>query len=273
MNRTIAFIGGGNMARSLIGGLIARGVDAARMIVADPAPAQLASLAADYALRTTSDNAQAAREADVVVLAVKPQVMHDVVSGLAASLAGRSALLISVAAGIRACDIRRWSGAPAVVRCMPNRPALHGCGVTALYATSDVSAADRRLAQELLDAVGVTLWLEREDDMDAVTAISGSGPAYFFWMVELLEQTGASLGLSPEVSRILARETAFGAGAMVRSSAGSAAELREQVTSPGGTTEAAMKHLQTHGVADMFAAAVRAAARRSTELADEFGKR
>ncbi len=271
MNHTIAFIGAGNMARSLIGGLIARGVGAERLIAADPAPAQLEQLRQSYGLRIASDNAQAVRDADVVVLAVKPQHLREAAQGLAAALATRSPLLISVAAGIRASDIRRWSGAAAVVRCMPNRPALHGCGVTALYATPDVSAQGKELAQQLLGAVGATVWLEREDDMDAVTAVSGSGPAYFFLLIELLEQTGVELGLTPEVSRKLARETAYGAGCMARAAAEPAATLREQVTSPGGTTEAALRCLQARGAPEAFREAVRAAARRSAQLAKEFG--
>jgi pyrroline-5-carboxylate reductase len=267
----ISFIGAGNMARALIGGLIERGVQAAHLRAADPVAAQLDVLRSQYGIEVTSDNVPAARDADVVILAVKPQELRSVATLLGPDLAARSPLLISVAAGIRATDIQRWAGELPVVRAMPNRPALHGRGITALFATSDVPAAHRDLAADILGAVGATLWLERETDMDTVTALSGSGPAYYFLLTEILEQTGISLGLSPQVSRKLAIETAYGAGAMAREACESAATLREQVTSRGGTTEAALRHLESHDVRAIFAAAIAAAARRSAQLADEFG--
>jgi pyrroline-5-carboxylate reductase len=178
---------------------------------------------------------------------------------------------VSVAAGIRASDIRRWADGRPVVRCMPNRPALQGCGMTALYATQEVSAAAKTRAEQVLAAVGVTLWVDDEAHMDVVTAISGSGPAYFFLLIEMLEQTGVALGLSPAVSRRLAVETAYGSGLMAREASESPATLREQVTSKGGTTEAALKHLEAHDVRAIFADAVTAAAHRSQELAQQFG--
>jgi pyrroline-5-carboxylate reductase len=267
----ISFIGAGNMARALIGGLVERGLGARRIRAADPVAAQLEMLKAQYGIEVGPDNVAAVRDADVVVLAVKPQELRSVATLLAPHLAARRPLLISVAAGIRATDIQRWAGALPVVRAMPNRPALHGRGITALFATSDVPADQRALAEEILGAVGATLWLERESDMDTVTALSGSGPAYYFLLTEILEQTGISLGLPPQVSRKLAVETAFGAGAMAREAHESAATLREQVTSRGGTTEAALRHLESHDVRAIFAAAIAAAARRSAQLADEFG--
>jgi pyrroline-5-carboxylate reductase len=267
----ISFIGGGNMARGLIGGLLSQGVAPDRILVADPASGQLESLHSDYGVRVTSDNFAAVRSADVVVLAVKPQELRAVTTLLREELAARQPLLISVAAGIRSSDIQRWAGGVPVVRAMPNRPALHGKGVTALLATPEVSAQRRALAEEILGAVGATLWLEREADLDVVTAISGSGPAYYFLLTEILEQTGIALGLSPQVSRRLAIETAYGAGSMAREARESAAMLREQVTSRGGTTEAALRHLEAQNVRAIFAAAITAAARRSAQLADEFG--
>lgn len=258
------------MARSLIGGLVARGIDAQRITVADPAASQLQALSEQFGVKVTQSNATAAQGADVVVLAVKPQEMKRVVTELAASFTG-TPLIISVAAGIRASDIQRWARGVPVVRCMPNRPALQGCGMTGLFATADVSEARRALAAELLSAVGATLWLEHEAQMDAVTAISGSGPAYFFLLIEMLEQTGVTLGLPADVSHRLAVETAYGSGLMAREATESAATLRQQVTSKGGTTAAALQHLEANNVRDIFAAAVTAAARRSTELADEFG--
>lgn len=271
MNQTLCFLGGGNMARSLIGGLLAQGVRPEQVIVADPVASQLDSLKAQYGVRVARDNPSAAQDADVIVFAVKPQDLRSVVGEIQSVVNSRRPLLISIAAGIRASDIQRWANGAPVVRCMPNRPALHGCGVTGLFATSDVSADDRRLAGQILGAVGRTLWLDRESDMDAVTALSGTGPAYFFLLIEILEQAGVALGLKPDTSKALAIETAFGAGSMARAAAESAATLREQVTSKGGTTEAALQHLEAHHVREIFNAAVVAAARRSAQIADEFG--
>jgi pyrroline-5-carboxylate reductase len=271
MNQTLCFIGGGNMARSLIGGLLAREVPAGNIVAADPVVAQLNSLQQDFGIRVAADNAVAVQGADVVIIAVKPQMMRNAVTQLAPSLAARSPLLISVAAGIRAADIELWSGGLPVIRCMPNRPALQGCGATALFATPRVSAAGRDLAVEILSAVGIALWVDREEQMDAVTAVSGSGPAYFFLLIEMLEQSGIALGLPADVSRKLAIETAYGSGCMARDSSETPATLREQVTSKGGTTAAALQHLEAHNVRAIFAAAVSAAARRSAELAKEFG--
>lgn len=271
MPGTISFIGGGNMARSLIGGLIARGRKASDIIVSDPAKSQLDSLEAAYGVRTTSDNAVAARAADVLILAVKPQELRSVVCGLREALRPDT-LLVSVAAGIRARDIERWSGGAAVVRCMPNRPALQGCGVSGLFATSKVSAENRATAEAILKAVGPTLWLDDEAQMDAVTAVSGSGPAYFFLLIEMMEEAGVRLGLPRETSRKLAIETAYGSGVMAREATEPPATLREQVTSKGGTTEAALNHLTAKDVRSIFVDALAAAARRSAELADEFGK-
>lgn len=270
MPHTISFIGGGNMARSLIGGLIARGRDPKRMLVADPMQAQLDSLHQQFGVRGTTNNLEAATGADVIVLAVKPQEMRNVTTSLLPALKNRP-LIISVAAGIRAADIHRWSGGAPVVRCMPNRPALQGCGMTGLFATADVSAEHRRVAAELLSAVGRTIWVEQEAQMDIVTAVSGSGPAYFFLLIEMLEAAGIELGLPPDVSRQLAVETAYGSGRMAQESTESPATLRHQVTSKGGTTDAALRVLETENVRAIFAAAIAAAARRSAELADEFG--
>ncbi len=270
MHHSLAFIGGGNMARSLIGGLLARGAQASRIVVSDPAEEQLALLRDAYQVRTTHDNNTAVTGAEVVVLAVKPQQMRPVTSGLAAALSSR-VLLISVAAGIPATSIRQWANGVQVVRCMPNRPALQGCGMTALYATGDVSVPARELAEQVLSAVGATLWVDREGDMDAVTAVSGSGPAYFFLLIEMLEQAGIALGLSATISRKLAVETAYGSGCMAHAATESPATLRQQVTSKGGTTEAALRHLESREVRAIFTEAVSAAARRSAELAAEFG--
>lgn len=271
MKQRIAFIGGGNMGRSLIGGLLARGAAPAQIVVADPHAPTLESLQAEYGVQAAADNASAVQDADVVLLAVKPQQLRAVVSDLQEQLVRRCPLLISIAAGILAADIQRWAGGVPVVRCMPNRPALQGCGVTALYANDQVNEANRKLAEQILGAVGETLWVERESDMDVVTAISGSGPAYFFLLIEMLEAAGRSLGLPAEVARKLAVETAYGSGCMARASSDSPETLRQQVTSKGGTTEAALRHLEANNVRAIFSEAVAAAARRSAELAREAG--
>jgi len=268
---SISFIGGGNMARALIGGLIARGTPAQEIAVADPVSAQTETLQREYGIHVAANNDAAVRIGQVVILAVKPQHMRAVVTEIGPAVAATRPLLVSVAAGIRMADVRRWCGPARIVRAMPNRPALQGCGVTALCAWQDVARVDRELVERVLRSVGATLWLDDEAQMDAVTAVSGSGPAYFFLLIEMLEQTGTALGLSPEVSRTLAVETAYGAGCMAHAASDSAEILRQQVTSRGGTTEAALRHLEAHNVRGIFAAAVTAAARRSAELAQEFG--
>jgi len=272
LTQTLGFVGGGNMARSLIGGLIARGLPATQIIVSDPIDAQRDSLTLQLGVRATADNLAVARTADVIVLAVKPQELHTVATAMAAAVRERKPLVISVAAGIRASDLQRWLGGIPVVRSMPNRPALNGCGVTGLFATSDVSPSGRELAETILGAVGPALWVNEESQMDAVTAVSGSGPAYFFLLIEMLEAAGVQLGLKPDVARRLAIETAYGAGQMAHVAVESPALLREQVTSKGGTTEAALKSLEAANIRGAFTAAVTAAARRSAELAEQLGK-
>lgn len=266
---TLALVGGGNMAASLIGGLIARGMPAGQIVVADRVPAQLEALQQRFGIRIAPTNQAAAQDADVIIFAVKPQDLAAVASEIRTAVVARQPLLISIAAGIRAGDIQTWAGGVPVVRCMPNRPALQGCGMTALYATHEVPAHRRELAQQMLSAVGATLWVEHEAEMDAVTAVSGSGPAYFFLLIEVLEQAGRSLGLSAEVSRKLAVETAYGAGSMAREASEPPASLRQQVTSKGGTTEAALQHLEAHDFRGLIIEAVSAAARRSAQLAEE----
>jgi len=272
MTEQIAFVGGGNMATSLIGGLLARGMSPAQIVVADPEPSQRARLEHDHGVRTAADAATAAAAAQTIVLAVKPQQMAEVARSIARLVANRRPLVISVAAGIRLQDLARWLG-PGVplVRCMPNRPALIGAGITALYAAPEVPAASRAAADRILAACGPTVWVPEESQLDVVTAVSGSGPAYVFLLIECLESAGIELGLDPATARRLAVETAHGAGRMAAESPDSPAELRAQVTSKGGTTAAALQVLDTAGVRAIFAAAVAAGARRSSELAAEFG--
>jgi pyrroline-5-carboxylate reductase len=268
----IAFIGGGNMATSLVGGLIARGVPAADLTIADPVAAQLERLQSVYGVRIANHNDEAVHQADLVVFAVKPQDMATVARGIADSFASRRRVAVSVAAGIRLASLADWlGGAPAVVRAMPNRPALIGAGVTAAVAASGVERHEREAAAAVLSAVGPLVWLEDESQMDAVTAVSGSGPAYFFLLVESMEEAGVSLGLPRETARLLAVHTAFGAGRMAAESGELPARLREQVTSKGGTTAAALAVFESADFRGLVQRAITAAARRSTELAREFG--
>jgi pyrroline-5-carboxylate reductase len=271
---TIASIGAGHMARALIGGWLQRGVPPARLQVADPESAARAATERDFpGVRTFERNADAVDGAQVWLLAVKPQLLRDVLAPLAEAAARTRPLVISVAAGIRAADLQRWLGAGVpIVRTMPNRPALIGAGVTALYASPGVDAAQRALAGTLLDAVGSTVWVDDEAQLDAVTAVSGSGPAYFFLLIELLEAAAIREGLPADVARRLALETAYGAARLARESSDDPATLRAQVTSKGGTTAAALGVLEHAGLRDIVCSAVAAASARSRELAAEFGK-
>ncbi|MGC1388895.1 MAG: pyrroline-5-carboxylate reductase [Steroidobacteraceae bacterium] len=270
--RRLAFIGGGNMAAALVGGLTKRGLPGERIVVADPSELQLQRLMRDYGVRSAADNASAVTGAEVVILAVKPQQMRVVALALSPHLAASKPLVISVAAGIPHAALARWFGAHiAVVRTMPNRPALNGFGATGLYAPPSVGAANRALAESIMAAVSATVWVEHESQMDTVTALSGSGPAYFFLFMEALEAAAHERGLPNEVAHKLTLETAFGAAQMARQSAESLAALREQVTSKGGTTAAAIEVLDAAGLRAIVAHAIAAADRRSAELAAEFG--
>jgi pyrroline-5-carboxylate reductase len=268
----IAFIGGGNMTTSLVGGLVRRGTDPATLLVSDPVPAQLERLARDFGVRGSADNLATIRDAELVVLAVKPQQMAGVARAIASELAGRRRVVVSIAAGIRLADLARWlgEGVPAV-RAMPNRPALIGAGITALFAGDGVTDQDRATVEQLMRAAGETVWLDDESQMDVVTAVSGSGPAYFFLLIEALEAAGVEHGLPQATARRLAVATAQGAGRRAAESDESPAVLREQVTSKGGTTAAALEVLESSAVRAIFHHAVSAATRRSGELAREFG--
>jgi len=268
----LAFIGGGHMATSLIGALCARGLEPASIIVAEPVTPRREALARDYGVGTTEDNAAAARAADVLVIAVKPQDVRKVAADIAAAIADRRRLVVSVAAGIRLADLGRWLGAgAALVRAMPNQPALIGRGITALCAGPGVSAAERARAESILAASGETLWIEPESLLDVVTAVSGSGPAYFFLLMEALAEAGRAQGLPADVARRLAVVTAAGAGEMAAAADVPPAVLREQVTSQGGTTAAALAVLDAADLRGIFLAAVAAATRRAAELAAQSG--
>ncbi|OGT22400.1 MAG: pyrroline-5-carboxylate reductase [Gammaproteobacteria bacterium RBG_16_57_12] len=270
---TIAFIGGGNMARSLVGGLIAGGCQGTRIHVSDHDEAKLQALQASFGVNVHRDNHQAAGPADVVVLAVKPQALHEVSAELAATLRERRPLVMSIAAGIREAALQRWLGGDrAIVRVMPNTPALVQSGASVLYANSLVTDDQRDLAESIMRTVGLTLWVDDEDLMDPVTALSGSGPAYIFLIMEALEQAGEKLGLSREMARLLTLQTTFGAAKMALESSEDVALLRQRVTSPGGTTEQALKVLEQGGLRRLMDDALAAACRRSRELAELLGK-
>jgi len=268
MNReTIAFIGGGNMAASLIAGLVADGHDPQRLVVSDPDRDKLDRLAARFGVRTASENGEAARDAKVVLLCVKPQMAHSVCHALASMLPQPTPLIISIMAGIREDSIRQWlGGAPALVRTMPNTPAMIQAGAIVLHASPEVTAAQRNLAETIMRAGGLTRWVDDECLMDPVTALSGSGPAYFFLLMEALEQTGTDLGLDAQTARLLTIQTALGAARMAMESSDSPRSLRERVTSPGGTTERALGVLEDGGFRSLMDRAVRAARERSEEL-------
>ncbi|HAJ91158.1 MAG TPA: pyrroline-5-carboxylate reductase [Gammaproteobacteria bacterium] len=271
-NTTLTFIGGGNMACSLIGGLIADGWDPARIRVADTSTRRLQQLSERFPITTTTSNSDAADHTDVIVLAVKPQIIKPVAQELASIVSQQQPLVISIAAGIPASALGNWLGkSAAIVRTMPNTPAMVQSGATALYANAGVSEDQRSTAESILRAVGIAIWVEDEAQMDAVTALSGSGPAYFFLFMEALQAAGQELGLPENTAQLLALQTAFGAAKIALESNEDAATLRRQVTSPGGTTEHAIRTFQEGGFEALVSKALLAAANRSRELAAEFG--
>ncbi len=273
-SRSIAFIGGGNMAASLIGGLVADGHDPRRILVSEPDPEKLSRLAARFGIHACGDNDEAVERTDVVVLAVKPQVLEQVARELAEAMKRRRPLVISIAAGIREAHLQSWLGGNlALVRTMPNTPAMIQTGATALHAGKGVSEEQRNLAESILRAVGITCWVDEEQKMDAATALSGSGPAYFFLVMEAMEQAGKELGLPAETARLLTLQTAMGAARMAIESSDGPAILRERVTSPGGTTEKALQILEQGGVRELFRQALTGARDRSVELSNLLGEK
>ncbi len=267
----ICFVGGGNMARSLVGGLIRAGLSAAQIDVAEPNAQLRAALAHDFTIGVHAQSADAARAADAIVLAVKPQVMKTVCAELRGIAQQRKPLIVSIAAGIRLDRIDAWLGGDAaVVRCMPNTPALLGAGASGLCANARVNPAQREMAQSILDAAGVSVWIDDEALMDTVTALSGSGPAYFFLFVEALEDAAVAQGLPRPVARVLATQTCLGAGRMLREDAAAPEVLRQRVTSPNGTTQAALESFAANGLRKIVADAVAAATRRGVELSAQF---
>lgn len=270
----IAFIGGGNMASAILGGLLRAGRPPESLLVLEPSAAQRERLAGELGLQACADAAALSTagldQAALVVWAVKPQLFGEAAAPLAGQLG--QALQLSVMAGIPSEALARASGSERVVRAMPNTPALIGQGMTGLYAREAVSAADRQLVEQVLAPTGAWLWLAQESQIDAVTALSGSGPAYFFFVVEAMMQAAQALGLSAEQGRQLALATCAGAAALALQSEDSPTQLREKVTSKGGTTHAAISSLQADGVDAALRRAVLAAAQRARELGEEFGR-
>ena len=270
---TVGFIGGGNMARSLIKGLISTGKLASTVFASDNDPEKLAELVEESAIGGCSSNQQLIERSDIVILAVKPQVLKIVCAEIREATAKKRPLIISIAAGIQLESLYRWLGSDLpVVRVMPNTPALVGCGASALFAGEQVSVDQRQWAEQVLASVGLALWVDNEPQLDAVTALSGSGPAYFFLMLEALEASAVELGLSAEVARQLAIQTALGSAQLAKQSHQAPALLRQQVTSPGGTTAEGIKAMQEGHFSAVIDSAVTAAYQRSITLASELGE-
>ncbi len=272
-NEKIAFIGAGNMASALIGGMLAEGVAPEQIWATDVDEGKLNNLAARCHINTTTDNTLAIESADVMVLCLKPQVMKGVCQSIADVVKDRQPLVISVAAGIRTADLGKWFGDQLpIVRAMPNTPALIRVGATGLFANPHATETHRILAENILRAVGVVLWVAQEQQMDYVTALSGSGPAYFFRVMEALEQAGEALGLPHDVARLLTLQTALGSATLAMESSDDLHTLREKVTSPGGTTEEGLKQMAEHDIDALFQAVLKAASDRARELAQQFGE-
>lgn len=272
MTTKIGFIGAGNMASALAGGLRARGWNRGDIALSDAYPAALEAHA-QQGLFTTTDNLELLTRSDVLVLAVKPQVMSAVLKPLAALAQEKRPLVISIAAGIPVASLERWLGGELpVVRAMPNTPALVQTGATGLFANAAVSAEQKKAAEEILGAVGLTLWVHDEALIDAVTAVSGSGPAYFFYVMEAMMAAGRELGLDDKTARALTLQTALGAAQMAITADVGPDELRRRVTSPGGTTERAVAAFDEAGLKAIFSRALAACAARGGELAEQLGK-
>jgi pyrroline-5-carboxylate reductase len=269
MTQTIAFIGGGNMASAIIGGLIQQGTAASNILVVEPFEEARTKLKTSFGIDALASPDASLARAGLVVWAVKPQTFKD--AALACKAHTASALHLSVAAGIRSDSIANWLGNQRIIRCMPNTPALIGKGITALYPRAGVTDTDRQWAEKVIATTGQFLWLEREEQLDAVTAISGSGPAYMFYFMEAMTAAGAEMGLPAEQAYQLAVATFIGAGELARASTESPEVLRQRVTSKGGTTYAAITSMDDSGIKQAFAKALHAARNRAEEMGNEFG--
>ncbi|MFZ7791097.1 pyrroline-5-carboxylate reductase [Acinetobacter lwoffii] len=269
LNCNICFIGGGNMAQALIGGLISRGLPATRITVSDPVE-KVRALLAEKEINVTGDNSAAIQDADIVVLAVKPQVLAQVLQPLKGLVNNK--LIISIVAGAEIATLSALLGTERIVRVMPNTPALVQTGAHGLYANASVETNDRELASQVLASTGLTIWVDSEAQIDAVTAVSGSGPAYFFYMMESMIRAGKNLGLDEKVATALTLQTALGAAQMAITSSNTPAELRKNVTSPNGTTQAALEVFDRAQISQNIQAALAAAQKRSQELAQELSE-
>jgi len=268
----IGFIGGGNMATSLISGLIASGHSPQQIWVSDTDQNKLSSLATSLQVNTAASNDALISEVDVVVLAVKPQAIAQVIKESLPAFNQANALIVSIAAGINQTSLSKWLGEKAaIVRCMPNTPALVQTGASGLHANANVSEDQRDLAENIMRSVGISVWVEKESEIDAVTAVSGSGPAYFFLLMEAMEKAAIDLGLSKHTAQLLIEQTALGAAKIALESNESPGELRARVTSPGGTTEQAIKTFNEGNFSGLVKQAIQAAHDRSIELSKELG--
>ena len=271
--KNIGFIGGGNMASSLMKGLIASGHSPQQIWVSDVNPETLQNLASTLKINISDNNETVIKEVDVVVLAVKPQILQEVAKTIAKPLQYKKLLVVSIAAGISQCSLKQWIGDEiAIVRCMPNTPALVLTGATALHANSNVSNEQKDLAENILRAVGISLWVEDETELDAVTAVSGSGPAYYFLLMESMEKAAQELGLNQQTARLLIQQTALGAAKIALESDDSPEQLRNRVTSPGGTTEKAINTFEQGDFSGLVSKALHAAKARSTEMSEQLGE-
>ncbi len=265
----IGFIGGGNMAASLLNGLVASGHEPKQLWVSDINPEALTALSANLNINVTQNNQEAVNSVDVVVLAVKPQILAKVAKEISPFLKPQQ-LVVSIAAGINQASLSKWLGAElAIVRCMPNTPALVLTGATALHANDKVTPEQHDLAETILRAVGIALWVDRELDLDAVTAVSGSGPAYYFLLMEAMEKAAVELGLDEATARLLIQQTALGAAKIALESSESPGELRKRVTSPGGTTQQAIETFERGGFSQLVSQALHAARDRSVEMSKQ----
>jgi pyrroline-5-carboxylate reductase len=270
--RSIGFIGGGNMATSLMSGLIASGYASRQLWVSDVNSSVLQSHLERLQVNISADNQAIAATAEVVVLAVKPQILREICQQIAPVIQQRKILVVSIAAGITQSSLAQWLGADvSIVRCMPNTPALVQSGATALHANPNVDADQKDIAESILRSVGLTLWVNDEAKLDAVTAVSGSGPAYYFLLMEAMEKAALELGLDEASARLLIQQTALGAAKIALESSDSPAKLREQVTSPGGTTQRAIESFQQHGFEAIVSKAMHAARDRSIEMSKQLG--
>ncbi|MDC9728174.1 MAG: pyrroline-5-carboxylate reductase [Methyloprofundus sp.] len=272
--KNIGFIGGGNMATSLIKGLIESGHSEKQIWVADANQDKLSNFATNLHVNISETNEDLIMDVDVIVLAVKPQVIETVVANSKSTFDNTEALIVSIAAGINQTSLSAWLGADkAIVRCMPNTPSLVQTGATGIHANENVSNEQRDLAENIMRSVGISVWVDKETEIDAVTAVSGSGPAYFFLLMEAMEEAALELGLSQETAQLLIEQTALGAAKMALEGKDSPSELRHKVTSPGGTTEQAINTFQDNGFTDLVKKALQAANDRSVTLANDLGEK